>query len=86
MAAAIYPSNGRQVHYHRGAHDRIPQHDPGQPLAAMIVHVWNKELVSLVVCDSEGVGHFRREVRLLDAGDTPPENGRPWATWPREEE
>lgn len=77
----IKPSNGRIVLYHRGERDRIPQHDPDQPLTAQVVHVWSDRAVSLVVWDSEGEHHFRREITLLQDQDQPPPNGHPWCEW-----
>lgn len=77
----IIPTNGRIVWYHRGTNDGIAQHDPKQPLAATIVHVWQNDRVNLVVYDSEGGAHARLSISLLQDDDKPPENGRPWCEW-----
>jgi hypothetical protein len=80
----ITPSNGRIVWFTpaRGANaiERISQHDPLVPLAAMVCHVWGDRMVNLDVVDSDGRHHAITSVVLLQDDDPKPEDGR-FAQW-----
>lgn len=70
----IPPSNGRIVWFTPSKADRLP-HDPNQPLAAMIVHVWGDRIVNLSVFDRDGFQHPYTSVPLLQEDDAEPEGG-----------
>ena len=76
----IAPVNGRIVHFHKQGGDPIIRDDPGQPLAAMIVHVHNERMVNLVVFDSDGSPNQRQSIPLLQDGDASPER-RSYCEW-----
>jgi hypothetical protein len=48
--------------------------DARKPLAAIVTHVFNDELLNLTVFDSNGVPHSRTSVRLVQAGEDRPEH------------
>jgi hypothetical protein len=53
--------------------------DGRNPLAAMVVRVWNPGRVNLVVFDVDGVPHSRTSVYLRQPEDTLPEGS--YAEW-----
>jgi hypothetical protein len=74
----ILPSVGRVVWFtpSRLTGDGFFAHIDGQkPLAAIVSHVFNDELVNLAVFDSNGVSHSRTSVQLVQAGEDKPEHG-----------
>lgn len=74
----IHPSVGRVVWYHPGQGDPGP--DPqGQPLAAIVTHVWSDTCVNLAVFDTNGIPYNRTSV-YLHQGDVAV-SGRPYAEW-----
>jgi hypothetical protein len=44
-------------------------HGNGEPLAAIVTHVWNDQMVNLVVFDSNGSSHSRTSVKLMQDGE-----------------
>lgn len=72
----IKPSNGRVVLFtpYQGndSAPKIPA-DPmaylGNPLAAIVTHVWHDRMVNLVVFDANGLQHPRTSVPLLQDDD-----------------
>ncbi|NWG25673.1 MAG: hypothetical protein HXY30_14875 [Pseudorhodoplanes sp.] len=71
----IMPSNGRIVLFTPArSEDRpVAQHDPAQPLAAIVAHVWNERLINLCAFDSHGVPLPVTSVPLVQDGDPKPE-------------
>jgi hypothetical protein len=55
-------------------------HDPLQPCAALVTHVWGDRLVNLVVFDSNGAPFGQTSVQLLQDDDLKPEHGR-FCSW-----
>ena len=45
--------------------------DMGQPLAAIITHVWKDDLVTLTVFDAEGSPWSQRNVKLVEEDEKP---------------
>lgn len=77
----ISPTNGRIVWFTPGADTpSIAQHDPAQPLSAMVVHVWGDRMVNLAVFDANGSAQGLTSVTLLQDDDAKPELGR-FCTW-----
>jgi len=52
----------------------------GQPLAAIVVHVWGDRCVNLQVFPHNGGFLFQESVQLLQDADEKPEEGR-YAEW-----
>ena len=76
----ITPTNGRIVWYQKGVDQRhITQR--GQPLAAMVCHVWGDRLVNLKVTDADGIDHAVTSVPLMQQGDFEPTHGEFYAFW-----
>jgi hypothetical protein len=74
----ITPTVGRIVHYHPRPGEieagTIP--DPmGQPCAAQIARVNDDGTVNLGVLDARGNAYARRDVPLIQEGESPPELG-----------
>lgn len=70
----IKPTVGRIVWYHPSDDDKKRHHPMivhGTELAAMITHVWGDTTVNLVVFDSNGRGHERTRVPLVQEGMEP---------------
>ena len=74
----IEPTVGRVVWYWpKGERNLIT--DGRNPLAAMIVRVWNARMVNLAVMDADGVPHSRTSVYLRQPEDTLPDGS--YAEW-----
>lgn len=70
----IKPTVGRVVHFWPHPMDELVDgHD--QPLAALIVHVWNEGCVNLTVFDANGIPHGRTSVVLHQDGNPKPDCG-----------
>lgn len=72
------PTVGRIVLFHPASQESRPDFAPpnaGEPLAAVVAHVWNDRMVNLAVFDANGVSHSRTSVTMIHEGDTPPEYG-----------
>lgn len=74
----ISPTPGRVVWYRPNGKDGI-QHDPKQPLAAIVAHVWSDTDVNLSVSDIHGNVHARTHVALVQ-GETVPSDV-PYCEW-----
>lgn len=70
----ITPTPGRIVHYRPGPGD-VANHSIGEPLAAIVCHVWNDRMVNLCVFDANGNPMPRTSVVLLQPGDQAPTGG-----------
>lgn len=77
----IKPTNGRIVWYTASRHDGMPGND-GEPLAAIVVHVWNERMVNLTVFDPNGIPCPRTSVPLVQEGDVAPKDGG-YCEWPK---
>jgi hypothetical protein len=67
----IQPTHGRVVLYHPSDFDRrVMTIESSKPLAAIIAHVVNDDVVNLCVFDSWGMPYGRQSVRLHH-GDGP---------------
>ena len=76
----IHPTNGRIVWYQKSDNQHhITQR--GQPLAAMVCHVWGDRLVNLKVTDADGIDHAVTSVPLMQQGDLEPTPGGFYAYW-----
>ncbi|GER16699.1 Gp49 family protein [Variovorax boronicumulans] len=80
----ISPTVGRVAWYYpsllTGEAGFTPPRD-GEPLAAIVAHVWNDTMVNLAVFDANGTAHSRTSVRLIHedlTGDRPSES---FCTW-----
>jgi hypothetical protein len=71
----IMPSNGRIVLFTPArSEDRpVAQHDPAQPLAAIVTHVWGERMINLCAFDSNGQPLAFTSVPLVQDGDPKPE-------------
>lgn len=67
----IKPTVGRVVWYRPCASDPFNGSD-GQPLAAIVTHVWNDRMVNLGVFDPNGFVHGVTSVTLAQEGDEAP--------------
>lgn len=63
----IKPTVGRIVWYHPGAEDPGPYPD-GQPLAAIVTHVWTETCINLAIFDANGNPYSRTSVLLVQDG------------------
>lgn len=75
----IKPTVGRVVNYSPGKDDASVNHDGVQPLAALIVYVWNDRMVNIAGFDSNGFPFSRTSVPLHQEGDDVPQGG--YAFW-----
>jgi len=76
----IHPTNGRIVWYQKSDNQHhITQR--GQPLAAMVCHVWGDRMVNLKVTDADGIDHAVTSVPLMQQGDLEPTPGGFYAYW-----
>lgn len=85
----LSPFVGAILHYRATASDALgnPPHndshmEPRQPLAALVVYVWNERLVNLTVFDANGVGWPRPNVVFVPAGDDHVPSDAPYCEWP----
>lgn len=71
----IKPTNGRIVLFTPArSEDRpVAQHDPAQPLAAIVAHVWSDRLINICAFDSNGLPLPVTSVPLVQDGDPKPE-------------
>jgi len=65
----IKPTIGRVVWYRPNKYDDAFAFYQVEPLAAMVVRVWNDRMVNLVVFDPNGLPLSRTSVRLIQEGD-----------------
>lgn len=83
----IVPTVGRIVWYHpllRGMGVGDPGPDPrGQPLAAIVTHVWSDTCVNLTVHDVNGNTYGRTSVLLVQDGPVPDQNYAEWMPFQR---
>ncbi len=75
----IKPTVGRVVWYHPARSDPGPLPGGGQPLAAIIAHVWSETCVNLTVFDANGTPYGRTSVFLYQGGEWKPDAG--FAEW-----
>lgn len=72
----IKPTVGRVVWFYPSIsiEPGFTYHGGGQPLAAIVTHVWGDRMVNLTVADSNGVTHGKTSVALMqgDEPHTPP--------------
>ena len=68
------------MHYHAVAHDHITRAE-GQPLAAIITHVYGDRTVNLVVFNSIGAPHSRTYVQLMQPEDDIPDPRYSYCRW-----
>lgn len=65
----ITPTVGRVVWFYPGRDTPQPSefvyHGELRPLAAIVTHVWNDQMVNLVVFDSNGNSHRRTSITLV---------------------
>jgi hypothetical protein len=78
--ARIIPTVGRVVWFYPDDSFIGLYHSPGQPLAALIAHVWGDRMVNLMVIDSGGNPVPVTSVDLLGEDDSTEGRGR-HATW-----
>lgn len=71
----IKPTVGRVVWYWPSPKEHIVGNDGGQPLAALVAHVWSDTCVNLAVFDANGCGHSRTSVLLHQDGNPRPGAG-----------
>jgi len=77
----ISPTPGRIVWFRpNGFYDSINHYNIGEPLAAMIVHVWNDRMVNIVLFDSSGMSYPFTSVHLRQPEDPVPV-GTGYAEW-----
>lgn len=72
----IDPTVGRVVHYYAGE-EELPDFPayPGEPLAAHVAAVHAPDCVNLMVIGASGRVKPRENVRLVQPGETPPDEG-----------
>lgn len=75
----ITPTIGRVVWYRPGPTDDLVGNDGGQPLAAIVAHVWSDTCVNLAVFDANGQAHNRTSVYLVQ--DETPRPTSQFAEW-----
>ncbi|MBV8666712.1 MAG: hypothetical protein JO269_09530 [Burkholderiaceae bacterium] len=76
----IKPSIGRVVWFHPSLSDLSLAKGDGQPLAAIVAHVWSDTCVNLAVFDANGVSTSRTSV-LLVQDDNPVPDGGYYCEW-----
>jgi len=74
----ISPTVGRVVWYHPGSSDPGPSPE-GQPLAAIVSHVWSDTCINLAIFDANGVLYNRTSVLLVQDGAPVP--SQQYAEW-----
>lgn len=68
----IKPTVGRVVWFRpdpQSHNSGFVYHGNGEPLAAIITHVWNDQMVNLAIFDSNGTSHNRTSVKLMQEGE-----------------
>lgn len=70
----ITPTVGRIVWYYPFPNDPGPS-PGGQPLAAVVAHVWSDTCVNLAVMDANGATYNRTSVLLVQEGNARPDVG-----------
>lgn len=74
----IKPTVGRVVWYHPSmdfAPDASLRFDPYHPLAAIVAYVFSDRLVNLMILNQDGIPQNRTKVRLVQEGESGPQEG-----------
>lgn len=80
---SIIPTVGRVMLFypdHRTEQNNFSKPRLGEPCAALVASVNAENMVNLTVSDASGMPHPRRNVPVVQEGETPPATGY-YATW-----
>ena len=75
----IKPTVGRMVWFYKYGQTQVDANE--QPMAAIIAHVWNDNMINIAYFDSNGIAHNQTSVYLVQEGEANPPNPTAFCVW-----